>query len=75
MAKFIMLYCKNDPETFCGYYRIHIEADDLDAAEKQGQFILSQGIQKIEYEYSIIEVGDGHWNRVWDCTSKPHKRG
>ena len=69
MKQYLILYCIYDPAFFQGYYKIKIEANNYETAERLIKEKIDSVYVNAKFEYHIYEITKDFSPRLYDKTS------
>lgn len=75
MKKFLVLFCRYDPDNYRGYFRHEFEATDMEAAQALARkFIDSRaGHWNGDVEYQCYEIAAQDWGKLWNVKEQKHR--
>ena len=75
MRKYLVLFCRYDPDNYHGYFRHEFEAIDMEAAQEAARkYIDSRAFHWTgDVEYQVYEIAGQTWGRLWNVAEQKHR--
>jgi hypothetical protein len=75
MQKYLVLFCRYDPDNYHGYYRHEFEAFDFTSAEETARKHIDRTMFHLtgDIEYQVYKISDQSHGRLWNVSEQVHR--